>query len=307
MEDGQRRPEQGGTAVPGRYDREPLIRCLRRIQATPLPLRLAAAISLVVIVGLLDSASGAEISIFYLVPVAFAGGLASRRAGTLVAILSAVTWEYIEFVSVPEYAAAWIPYWNSGVRLGFFLVVNELIDVVRRAHLRERYLSRTDALTGISNARVFEEHVVRVIAECRRHVRSFTIVYIDLDGFKRVNDTLGHSEGDRVLKTVAYLIKSTLRTSDLVARLGGDEFGIFMPDTGSEQARVPLERIAAALFDGPRNQWSVGATFGAVTFIEPPPDFDCALRQADSLMYRGKAEGRGRIMMTTWPAKNVAP
>lgn len=266
-------------------------------------MRLAVAIALVALVAVLDWATGSEISfsIFYLLPVAFAGILLARRAGTFVAILSAAVWGYLEITTGHPYSAVWIPYWNSAVRLGFFVIVNELIAVARLAQMREQLLSRTDAVTGVSNARLFEEHAIRVLAQSRRSGRPFTITYVDLDRFKQVNDEWGHSEGDRVLRTVATIIAGSARATDIVARLGGDEFGILMPDTGMEQARASLARIADTLKAGMQEHWKVGATFGAVTFTTPPDDVDSAVRVADTLMYEGKTAGRGRIVQATWP------
>lgn len=267
------------------------------------PFRVGLSVVLVVLVASLDALTGAEVSfsIFYLVPVAFAAGFLSRQAGWLIAILCAGVWGLLELTMGRRYAAAWIPYWNTAVRLGFFLLVTELIDRLRSAHARVREISRTDALTGIANARVFEEHVDRAIAQCRRSRRPFSITFVDLDRFKQVNDELGHSAGDRLLQAFAGLIASRLRTTDVVARLGGDEFGILMMDTGTEQARVTLERVASALVSEVEGRWAVGATFGCVTFNEPPNDADFAVRQADALMYKGKETGRGRIVQAPWP------
>lgn len=127
-----------------------------------------------------------------------------------------------------------------------------------------------------------------------------------MDRFKQVNDGLGHAEGDRVLRTVAKLIAHSARATDVVARLGGDEFGILMPETGLEQARVSLERVAAALATGATGHYSVGATLGAMTFTEPPEDVAFAVHLADTLMYRAKAGGRGRILQDTWPEHGAA-
>jgi diguanylate cyclase (GGDEF)-like protein len=262
----------------------------------------ALAIVLVALVGALDGLTGTEVSfsLFYLAPVAFAGGLVSRRAGRFVAVLSAVVWGYLEIKNGRPYTASWIPLWNALVRLGFFLIVNELIEALRRAHRHERALSRTDSLTGIANGRVFDEQTERTIAESRRNRRPFTIAYIDLDRFKQINDGYGHSEGDRLLREVAAVIQAHLRSTDLAARLGGDEFGVLMPDTGKEQARVSLERVATEFARRLGNRWPVGATLGAVTFTEPPRDADSAVREADALMYKGKAAGGGRILQTEW-------
>jgi len=260
-------------------------------------------VALLVGVGALDAATGKEISfsIFYLAPVSFAGAVISRRAGAALAALSAATWGYLDVTTGPAYSAAWIPYWNSAVRLGFFLLVNELIERLRRAHASERALARTDALTGIANARVFGERADWIIALVRRNGRPFTVAYIDLDRFKRVNDEFGHQEGDKLLRRIAILIADAVRSTDLVARLGGDEFGILMPDTEEVQARVTLERIAAAIAENVTDRWAVEASVGAVTFTEAPEDIGHAVRQADDLMYRAKAEGGGRILQATWP------
>jgi diguanylate cyclase (GGDEF)-like protein len=279
------------------------------IMSMPIAVRFLISLGLVALVAAVDAATGSEISfsVFYLVPVAIAGGLVSRRAGWVVAVLSAATWGYLDVALGSHYSAAWIPLWNAGVRLAFFLLVNELIGRIRtvQAHLSE--LSRTDTLTGLANARVFADRATQVIAQARRSGRAFTIVYVDLDRFKRVNDEQGHSEGDRVLRTAGALIAEGLRTTDLVARLGGDEFAILMPDTGMDQAGESLRRVAAAITRHAEDQGAVGATFGAVTFIEPPADVDSAVRAADALMYQGKAEGRGRIMQATWPESGTTP
>jgi diguanylate cyclase (GGDEF)-like protein len=219
----------------------------------------------------------------------------------VLAVAGAATWGYIEVATGRPYSAAWIPYWNSAVRLGVFVLVNELTEHLRRSHARQRALAREDSLTGIANARVFEEHAHREIARSRRSGFPLTVAYLDLDGFKGVNDSFGHSEGDRLLRTIATLVAQSARATDVVARVGGDEFAVLMPDTDAEQARALLERIAGAVADGVGRRWGVGVTIGAATFREPPEDVDHAVREADALMYRGKGAGRGRIIQATWP------
>lgn len=272
--------------------------------SAPLVFRISLSVLLLAALLLLDSLTGFEVSfsVFYLAPVLLAGGTISLRAGQAMAVASAAAWGYLDHASGHAYSAAWIPVWNSAVRLAFFLIINELVERVRQAHQRELTFASTDSLTGIANGRVFKEQVNQTIAQMRRHQRPFTVAYIDLDRFKQVNDTFGHAEGDRLLRAVAISIQDHLRASDQLARLGGDEFGILMPETTVEQARASLERLAARLRPQVGERWGVGATFGAVTFTRAPQDYDSALRMADNLMYRGKAEGRGRVLMETWPA-----
>lgn len=271
--------------------------------AAPLRVKVLLSLLLLGLVALLDIATGEELSfsIFYLVPVSYAGASISRRAGFALAVLSSATWGYLEVAMGRPYSAAWIPYWNTGVRLGVFVLVNELIDRLRRAHAAQHALASQDSLTGIANARVFHEYADRALATSRRTGRPFTVAYVDLDRFKQVNDTLGHSEGDRLLRTVARLLADQVRSTDVVARLGGDEFGLLMPETDRAAATVSLERIAAAFARDVGARWTVGATIGAITFVEAPLDVDAAVHEADALMYQGKAEGRGRIVQATWP------
>ena len=280
-------------------------RCARLL-GWPVALRVAITVALVALVAGLDITTGTEVSVsaFYLLPVLFAGALLSRSAGHFTAVVCAVLWGFMESRFGRSYSSAWIPWWNSAVRLVFFLLINELVSRQRLAHGRQRALARTDPLTGIANVRVFKEHLGRAIAHARRHGRRFTLTYLDLDEFKRVNDACGHEEGDRVLQAVAATIARHVRVTDVVARLGGDEFGILMLGTDEEQARRSLERVAACLAEEVEARWGVGATFGSVTFTQWPEDADAALRQADALMYEGKAAGRGLLLQATWPARS---
>ena len=274
-----------------------------RLAAAPLGMRWFLALGLLALVASLDTATGRELSfsIFYLLPVVFAGSLVSRAAGQLTAVLGAAVWGILEVAAGSAYSAPWIPVWNSGVRLGFFLLVNELVVALEHAYARERQLARTDTLTGIANARVFAERIELALAASRRSGRPFSLAYVDLDRFKQVNDRLGHSEGDRLLRAVASRLAAGARATDTIARLGGDEFGLLMPDASESQARALLERVADDLAGEIESRWPIGATVGAVTFRRPPAGADEAVRQADALMYEAKAAGRGRVLQATWP------
>ena len=281
---------------------ELLTRWVENAMALPPMMRLGLVLLLLLSIVVLDKTTGDELSfsIFYLLPVICASALVSRQMGQLLAVISAIAWGYLEIVG-HEYSTVWIGMWNTVVRLGFFMLINELITALRQAYLRERELSRTDGLTGIANTRVFDEHAERTISLSRRNGLPFTIAYVDLDKFKQVNDQFGHEEGDHLLRTVAHHIDSCLRKTDTLARLGGDEFGILLPDTGLEQATTLLERIESVLASEVGSRWPVGATIGAVTFTDPPDNVNYAVFQADALMYKGKSEGRGRILQSSWP------
>jgi len=147
----------------------------------------------------------------------------------------------------------------------------------------------TDGLTGLKTHRYFREALE---GECRRSARTgrpFSVIMMDLDGFKRVNDHGGHLEGDRVLAAVATLLDARSRQSNVVARYGGDEFALLMPDTNTEQAEILAERLRTALeADHFLHAHGVTASIGVATFPDHGPTPEEILRVADSGMYLAK-------------------
>jgi diguanylate cyclase (GGDEF)-like protein/putative nucleotidyltransferase with HDIG domain len=147
----------------------------------------------------------------------------------------------------------------------------------------------TDGLTGLKTHRYFRE---ALDAEYRRSIRTgrpFSVIMMDLDGFKRVNDRGGHLEGDKVLAAVAALLDARSRQSNVVARYGGDEFALLMPETNTEQAETAAERLRAALeADHFLRAHEVTASFGIATFPDHGPTQEEILMVADSGMYLAK-------------------
>jgi len=254
------------------------------------------------LVALADYLSGTEFSfsIFYLGPIVFAAWFISRRAGVVVALVSASLWAWFDIRSGAVYSSALVPVWNSLVRLGFYITALELVARTRASRERERVLARTDSLTGVANGRSFADRAHLALSYLRRAGRPVTIAYIDLDHFKEINDSFGHAEGDRLLHEVAQAVSARLRSTDLVARLGGDEFGVLLGETDAAMAPKVLAVIAGAIAEAVDGKWGVDCTIGAMTFTSAPPSVDYMVRAADALMYRGKQEGRGRIVHEVW-------
>jgi diguanylate cyclase (GGDEF)-like protein len=120
--------------------------------------------------------------------------------------------------------------------------------------------------------------------------------------FKDVNDRLGHSAGDELLRSVAALLRTSLRPSDALARLGGDEFALLLPESGPEEAAATLERLRLLLIDNlASSQPPVTATFGAVTFMTAPDTVEEMVKAADSRMYAAKSAGRNRVHLEVVP------
>jgi diguanylate cyclase (GGDEF)-like protein len=159
-----------------------------------------------------------------------------------------------------------------------------------------RHLAYHDALTGLPNRLLFFEHLVRAVANANRSGASTAVLYLDLDRFKVVNDSLGHNVGDRLLEAVAKRLRSALRTADLAARLGGDEFAVLAENTTAEGAAILAERICDSLRDSfsiSGHELTVATSIGVVVDAAGHTDADALLRNADLAMYRAKVDGRG--------------
>lgn len=251
------------------------------------------SILLTLIIGAVDLAVRIDlsISIFYLVPIALAAWYISRSAGTLMAVLCSLVWLWADIAS-KHHALLFISIWNSGIRLSFSLVVSYLISLQKQAYQRELHLAQRDELTSIHNRRAFMEILALEMERSRRYGTLFTLVYLDIDYFKEINDRLGHVEGDHLLKAVAHQLQTTVRTSDTVGRLGGDEFAILLPQIGYAQAYQSLLRIHTQLKSKVSSRWPVGFSVGAATFLESPSSADDAIARADAIMYKIKKTGK---------------
>lgn len=256
------------------------------------PLRVVTfAAAAVLGLGWVDAATGAELSfsIFYLGPVAAAAWYAGSRPGVGICVVAAVVWLVADRMAGHTYTAAWLPYWNAAVRLGYFLVVTRLLVALRRRLRLERHLADTDALTGLANTRAFLGALEGERDRAARYRHPFTVVYGDLDGFKAVNDRLGHAEGDEVLKRVADALAAAARSTDVVARMGGDEFALLLPETDEAAAEIVVDKIHRAVERvAAERGCRLGVSLGAVTFAEPPADAEAALTLADDRMYEEK-------------------
>jgi diguanylate cyclase (GGDEF)-like protein len=250
-------------------------------------------------VGLVDLLTGPEISlsIFYLGPVGLAAWYGGRGPGLLVSVCSAAAWLAAEEGGGPGFSSPWIPFWNTLVRLGHFMVTAELLSRLHERLDRETAMARTDALTGLLNARSFLEAVRAELARSSRYRRKFSIAYLDLDDFKAVNDQHGHDAGDALLRDVAHALRAAVRVTDQVARMSGDEFAVLLPETDERTADPVLKKLHGAVLDETsRKAWTVGVTVGGVTFATPPDTAEAAIRAGDSVMYAAKRAGKNRVL-----------
>lgn len=160
--------------------------------------------------------------------------------------------------------------------------------------------ARRDSLTGLPNRRVFTEHLRQAIGRARRHPQSLAVMYVDLDGFKSINDRLGHAAGDRVLAEAALRLQASVRGTDCVCRLAGDEFTVILEGAGhpDEVIRIGqriIQRLAQPCMLGVESV-RIGASVGAALF-ESHESIDSLCERADAAMYQAKHSGKGRFVL----------
>lgn len=260
---------------------------------------LVLCVLITLLVGYLHTLTGLsyEFHVFFILPVLVVSWFNGKRFGYGMAVLAAVEW-FIADRSLASDQANVLPLiFNTAMRLTIFLYGAWLIAEMRRVLMRESRMAREDALTQLPNRREFHERGQQAFAQGQRQSAPFTAVFIDLDRFKEVNDTLGHDIGDALLVTVARIIREQVRASDIPARLGGDEFALLLPNMNAEAASVYVEKLRKRLLEGMTEKgWPVTFSIGVASYQVAPQDFDLLVKQADALMYEVKRSGRDRVL-----------
>lgn len=168
-----------------------------------------------------------------------------------------------------------------------------------RSEHKLRILAESDALTGLCNRRAFYSRGTHAFREAVQAGAPFTVLMIDLDHFKQINDRWGHGVGDDVLRFMARLLREELREDDIVGRIGGEEFAVALPGTTEEQARCISERLRERIFQRGRviagEPVNLSASIGGVHREEHHTSFNDMLMQADSALYSAKGQGRNTV------------
>lgn len=193
------------------------------------------------------------------------------------------------------------PLYNDKGELMYFLAVQQDISEKRRLESEIRYLAYHDTLTHLPNRMLFRDRVEQSIAQAKRTQGKLAVLFIDLDGFKAVNDTYGHNNGDRLLEQVAERMRICVRAGDTVARLGGDEFTVLLREVKDMKS---IELVAQKLLEVTAKPYelegdtkaSVSFSIGISVYPEHGDNFDALLSHADQSMYEAKQNGKNRYI-----------
>lgn len=259
---------------------------------------LVSSMLITLLVGYLHKLTGLayEFHVFFILPVLVVSWYNGKRFGYAVVVLATVVW-FIADRSLAGDQPNILPLiFNTAMRLTIFLYGAWLIGEMRRVLLRESHMAREDALTKMPNRREFHDRGQQAFAQAQRQGAPFTAVFIDLDRFKEVNDSMGHGIGDTLLVTVARVIREQVRASDIYGRLGGDEFALLLPNMNAQAASSYVEGLRKRLLAAMKEKgWPVTFSIGVASYKVAPQDYDLLIKQADALMYEVKRGGRDRI------------
>lgn len=201
------------------------------------------------------------------------------------------------------------PEWLSITRVpdaqgqtAYYLAIFSDTSQRKEQEARIRYLAYYDPLTGLANRSLLKDRAQHDLAQCKRHQTPLSLLFIDLDHFKQINDSLGHQVGDQLLKQVGERLGQQVREQDTVARMGGDEFVTVLPETNDEGAALVarnfLERLSQPYQVGP-HELTVTPSIGIALYPNDGTDFDTLYRCADTAMYRAKQNGRSSFSFFT--------
>jgi len=260
-------------------------------------------ITIIGLLGILDYTTGNELtlSLFYLIPIVLVTWVVDRDTGLFMSFISGLALLGAEIAAGQTYSHPIFYLLNTLVRILFYVVVVYLVTELQKSRREEQLAARTDFVTGAINARYFNELLQMEISRIRRYPHPITLVYVDVDNFKLVNDLFGHKIGDEVLRCIATEVKSQLRTTDTVARLGGDEFVMLLPSTRQPEARLVVSKLYAHLIENMRQRnWPVTFSMGVVTCEFSPYSAEQLVNMADELMYEVKNSTKNDVRFRTW-------
>jgi len=259
---------------------------------------ISISVFIAIVIGWIRYKTGSEyaFSVFYLFPIIISSWYVGRSAGIAMSIISVLTWLTADVSMLHQFSNSAVPFINETFRLIVFLFVACLAWELKKSLIINTALARTDPLTGIANRRAFFEFADIELKKALRFKYPVSIIYIDIDDFKIINDKFSHHVGDRLLQVVANTILQNIRSIDMVARFGGDELGVLLPETDDRGIRILANKLQRKLLARMQYYgWSTTFSIGAVTFLTCNVRVYEMVHIADKLMYSAKRNGKNQI------------
>jgi diguanylate cyclase (GGDEF)-like protein len=262
-----------------------------------------AALLIVLAGGLLDMTAdrlaGEDISfnLFFLIPVGLVVWFIGIWPGIFISAFSAFVC-YMADISfmIYDHESMILPLWNSISGFIFFICLALLLHALRRELLTHKQLAMEDFLTKATNSRAFYNYAKIEIARIKRYDKPLTIVYMDIDNFKHINDTYGHTVGDGLLVAFVNAVRRNIRATDAVSRLGGDEFALLLPEMAASSAEPFMTHLRAAV-DGEMKDKGFNITYstGVLTCTKSPASVIEMIKLVDQAMFEVKRNGKNSV------------
>ncbi|MCK9373638.1 MAG: EAL domain-containing protein [Sulfuricurvum sp.] len=201
------------------------------------------------------------------------------------------------------------PVFDDDHQITHYIAIEEDISEKKESEKNIHYLANFDPLTGLPNRRQLSEHFQFTLKSAKRHQNNFALIFLDLDHFKEINDSLGHSYGDVLLIELAKRIRSMLREEDTLSRLGGDEFILLLPDTHADGAANVAQKLLECIsrpFHIEQHELTVTGSLGIALYPTDGTDMEILSKNADTAMYRAKEEGRNTYSFFTKEMQTVS-
>lgn len=236
----------------------------------------ALSLSSVILIGYLHFIVGPsfEFHLFFLIPIIVASWFAGALFCFFITILAILSWTISDYLIAHGNIDVFSFLFNSTVHALILAYVTYLLRYIRRLLIRESQLAREDSLTKIPNRRSFYENGEVAFSTGNRQQLPITIIFIDVDNFKSINDVYGHKIGDKLLFEAAQVMNENIRKNDVIGRLGGDEFCLILLSADREHALMYAINLRNKLNERMlKHKWQTTFSMGIVTYAVTPPDF----------------------------------